>query len=126
MKLSLQLTGNKFNIYAIIKDDGSIPVLDYLDQLKTNDPPSFKSLLNLLKMHADHGPIKNAFKSRPIKGYNNLFEFKSKQGGRILYCYLPRGITVLIDGFPKGTPTKELFKNADEIKDQLERTQKNG
>ncbi len=120
MILSLQYLGERFNIYAIIDDDGSCPTVDFLEQVKQNDPTSHKSLVNIYTRHADHGPIKNIRKSRYVKGRRNrnLLEFKSNQGDRIIYFYLPDGKTVLTHGFHKGTPAEVEYRKAERIRDQ--------
>lgn len=126
MILSLQYLGERFNIYAIICDDGSCPAIDFLEQVKQNDPASHKSLVNIYTRHADHGPIKNIRKSKYVKGRRNLLEFKSKQGDRIIYFYLPDGKTVLTHGFHKGTPAEVEYSKAERIRDQYLREVGNG
>jgi hypothetical protein len=116
MILSLQYQGYRLNIYAIICDDGSCPAVDFLEQVKQNDPASHKSLVKIYTIHADHGPIRNIRKSRYVR--RNLFEFKSYQGDRIIYFYLPDGKTVLTHGFHKGTPAEVEYRKAEGIRDQ--------
>ena len=125
MKIELQYRGQKFNIYAIINDDGSIPAVEFLEQLKQSNPASHKSLVAVYKRHADHGQIKNTLKSRFIKGRVNLLEFKSRQGDRILYFYLPNRKTVLTHGFHKGTPAEAEYRRAERIRDQYLREVEN-
>ena len=104
MKLALQYQGQKFDIYAIVCNDGSCPAIDFLEQVKQNNPASHKSLVNVFKRHVECGPIMNEEKSRHIEERGNLWEFKSMQGDRLLYFYLPRRKTVLVHGFHKGVP----------------------
>ena len=124
MILSLQYLGERFNIYAIICDDGSCPAVDFLEQVKQNDLASHRSLVTTFKIHADHGPIMNERKSKYIR--RNLFEFKSTQGDRIIYFYLPDRKTVLTHGFHKGTPAQVEYRKAERIRDQYLREVGNG
>jgi hypothetical protein len=118
MRIEPQYKGQKFSIYAIVVDDGSCPTVEFLEQLKSNDIASHKSIVNILKRHAECGQILNTIKSRPIKGRNNLFEFKSKQGARLMYFYLPGRKTVLTHGFKKGAPAEEEYDKAEKMRDQ--------
>ena len=65
---------------------------------------SHKTLVAVLKLHADNGPIHNERKSRLLKGSDGIYEFKSRQGDRITYFYPSgeRGVTILTHGFHKG------------------------
>lgn len=118
MNISLQYRGQKYYVYAIVLNDGNCPVSDFMEQLKHNNPRSHKSLLNVIKRHAENGPIWNKKKSRGIEGFTNLWEFKSRQGDRILYFYLPNQITILTHGFHKGTPLKTECYKATRLRDQ--------
>ncbi len=44
MKLSLQYPGQKFDIYAIVLDNGTCPAVDFRDRLKRNNVASYKTL----------------------------------------------------------------------------------
>lgn len=122
MKLAIQYRGQIFTIYAIVRDNGSCPAVDFLERLKQENGSSHKSLVNLLIRHADHGQLANERKSRPIKGRNSkigrLFEFKTKQGDRLLYFYEQGQKTILIDGFHKGSPPQREYKKAEGMRDE--------
>ena len=118
MKLSKQISGQKFCIYYIVFDDGSCPAGDFLEQLKQNNVASHRSLVILLKRHAEYGQIMNERKSKCIEGRRNLFEFKSSQGDRLTYFYLKGWRTVLIHGFHKGAPAGTEYDRAERIRDQ--------
>ena len=118
MKLALQYEGKKFDIYAIVCDDGSCPAVDFLEQVKQNNPASHRSLVNVFKRHVECGPIINEEKSRHIEERGNLWEFKSRQGDRLLYFYLPGRTTVLVHGFHKGVPAKTEYAKAERMRDQ--------
>jgi hypothetical protein len=118
MKIVLQYKGQKFSLYAIVCNDGSCPSVEFLDELKKNDPSSHKSIVNIYLRHADFGQILNIEKSRPINGRENLFEFKSKQGARLLYFYLPGRRTVFTHGFYKGDPNEPEYDKAEKMRNQ--------
>ncbi len=126
MKIELLLRGQKFDIYGIRLNDGSYPVIVFLEQLKEKDIASHRSLVNVIQIHADYGPLLNETKSRPIEGRDNLFEFKTKQGARVLYFYLPGRKTVLTHGFKKGAPGKQEYAKAEKIRDQYLKEINNG
>jgi hypothetical protein len=126
MKLNLQYVGQVFRIYAIILDNGRCPVITFLEQLKRDNPASHRSLVLRFQRHADFGASHNKQQSRPITGRNNLFEFKSRQGDRILYFYLSGAKTVLIQGFHKGDPARSEFDKAENIRDQYLREEYGG
>lgn len=118
MLLKQQYKGAVFAIYAAILDDNSCPAIDFLETIKRSEPSSHKSITSLIERHADYGPIKNLKKSRSIEGYEGLFEFKSRQGARLIYFYLPGSRTILANGFCKGEPTKPEFQKAKQIRKQ--------
>lgn len=118
MKLSLQYRGRRFDIYAIVLNNGVCPAVDFRDMLKRNNIASYKSLVRIFTLHADYGPVRNITKSRAIKGRQNLFEFKSKQGDRLLYFYLSGHRTILIHGFHKGVSEEAEYDRAERIRNQ--------
>ena len=126
MRLKLQRQGRKFAIYAVLLDNSKCPAFDFLEEAKRNNPASHKSLVNILKRHADFGQIGNERKSRVLEGYRGLLEFKSRQGDRLLYFYLPDWKTILTHGFHKGAPEKAEYDRARAIKDQYLREEGNG
>ena len=118
MILRLLKSGVVFSIYAIVLDDNSCPADDFLKQLRHQDLASHKSLVNILTRHADHGEIRNKRKSRVIEDRNNLFEFKTYQGDRAVYFYLPGRMTVLTHGFHKGVSASAEYDRAEAMRDQ--------
>ena len=118
MILRLLKNGSVFNIYAIVLDDDSCPTDDFLSQLKHQDLASHKSLVNILTRHAEHGEIRNKRKSRVIEDRENLLEFKTYQGDRLVYFYLPRRMTVLTHGFHKGVLASAEYDRAEAMRDQ--------
>lgn len=126
MRLAIQYSGQKFIICAIVCNDESCAVVDFLEQVKRDNIASHRSLVNIIKRHADSGVIRNVRKSRVIRGRRNLLEFKSKQGDRLLYFYGPHGITVLVHGFHKGAPEQAEYDKAEAMRDQYLREVGNG
>ena len=118
MLLRLLKRGSVFSIYAIVLNDDSCPADDFLKQLKHQDLASHKSLVNILTRHADHGEIRNKKKSRVIEDRANLLEFKTHQGDRLVYFYLPGRMTVLTHGFHKGVPASAEYDRAEAMRDQ--------
>jgi len=126
MRLRLLQRGLIFSIFAVVLDDGTCLAEGFLEQVKQNDPASHKSLVNILTRHANHGPINNKKKSRVIGGRENLLEFKTTQGARLVYFYLPGGKTVLTHGFYKGAIASTEYDRAERIRDQYCREVENG
>ena len=118
MKLRLLKNGLVFSIYAIVLDNDFCPADDFLKQLEHQDLASHKSLINILTRHADHGEIKNKTKSRVIEDRKNLLEFKTYQGGRLVYFYSPGRRTILTHGFHKGVPASAEYDRAEAMRDQ--------
>jgi hypothetical protein len=126
MKLKLLKTGKMFSIYAVVLDNGTCPAWSFLEQVRRRDLASHKSLVNTLTRHADYGEIRNERKSRVIKGRRKLLEFKTNQGDRLLYFYLPDQKTVLTHGFHKGASESDEYDKAEAIRDQYSREEDNG
>jgi len=118
MRLQLVKSGSTLSIYAVVLDNGTCPAEDFLELLRQRDKASLESLVNLLTRHAEHGPIRNEKKSRAIKGKENLWEFKTRQGDRIPFFYLAGGKTVLTHGFHKGAPARTEYRKAEAIRDR--------
>jgi len=118
MRLRLVKGGSTLSIYAVVLDNGTCPAADFLESLRQRDKASHGSLVNLLARHAEHGPIRNEKKSRAIKGKVNLWEFKTRQGDRMVFFYLAGRKTVLTHGFHKGAPAKTEYRRAEAIRDR--------
>ena len=102
MAIELLMEGSAFTIYALIRNRGGVtycPVIEFLHEVSE---PSRKSLFAVMQQHAHRGPILNVQRSRPLG--NGIFEFKSRQGDRILFFYPEgqRGVTIVTHGFRKG------------------------
>ena len=112
MQTQLLLEGSAFAIYALRRSRAGVdhcPIVEFLEEISE---PSRKSLLAIIQQHADRGPILNIQKSRPLG--NGIFEFKSRQGDRILFFYPEgqRGVTILTHGFRKGAQVRTEIERA--------------
>jgi len=122
MKLRLVTKGRRFTLYAIDQSDDpsvlSCPVMEFLSDLKRSTLASHKTLVAVLKLHADNGPIHNERKSRVLKGSDGIYEFKSRQVDRIAYFYSSgdRGVTILTHGFHKGDNVRVQIRRAENLK----------
>jgi hypothetical protein len=118
MKLVPIMEGTKFKIWAVdISDNPSIkdcPAEDFILQMGET---SRKSLVATLKRHKDHGPVLNEEKSRYL--YQDIYEFKTRQGDRVYYFYDINQFTILTHGSvkPKGKQLSNEVSRAVEIKD---------
>lgn len=102
MDRHLLLVGLAYQVFAVSWSRAGIdhcPTLEFLEEISES---SRKSLLSIIQQHADRGPILNVQRSRHLG--NGIFEFKSRQGDRILFFYPEgqRGITIVTHGFRKG------------------------
>lgn len=118
MNLKLLYSGVRSKVYVLVLSDGSSPARMFLETLERNNPISHRTMMFRYTRHADHGPSKNIEHSRIIKGYKNLFEFKTKAGDRLIYFYHSRG-TILANGFHKGDPTKPEYGRAERYQAEL-------
>ena len=117
MKRKLLLEGLRFNIYGVVVTEGGLftcPAESFIDQMSE---ASRKSLLSVLHQHANGGPILNQQKSRMLR--NGIFEFKSRQGDRLLWFYPPAGRreTVITHGFHKGSRIDTEIRRAERLRD---------
>ena len=121
MKFRPQAKGRAFSIYALELDNGDCPAFDYLEDLKAADPKSHKRIISVLDHHAEHGPIRNHHISHELQGerYKDVFEFKSRQGARLFYCYLKGWITVLLSGCDKTDSPIPCYEKARRLRNQL-------
>ena len=110
------LEGTNFDISALIQRRGNeeyCPALEFIDQIAED---SRKSILSVIRLHALAGPILNEQKSRLLE--DGIYEFKSRQGDRLLYFYssLQRRLTIITHGFHKGARVKAEVDRAKEMR----------
>lgn len=120
MNLRLVRDGEKFRIFAVDLGEGetsNCPALEFIQGLPE---ASRKSLIAVLQLHAVSGPLKNTEKSRQVKGMDELWEFKSRQGDRLLFFYPKgeRGVTILTNDFHKGARVETEARRAQSIREQ--------
>jgi hypothetical protein len=119
MKLVPIIDGAKFKICAIdISDDPNNKVCPTEDFMKQMSESSKKSLAAILIRHKDHGPILNQEKSRFL--YQDIYEFKTRQGDRIYYFFDSDRLTILTHGSskPKGKQLSAEVSRAVDLKDR--------
>ena len=119
MKIREELQGDKKAIFSVVLDDGEIPAVEFLRQLKQSDLGSHKKMVYRYKRHAANGPTANKQHERHIASHGNLWEFKTPQGDRLLYFNHPDGLVVLTNGFHKGDPVNQQYDRAVEYRDQI-------
>lgn len=125
MRLKEQFRGEVCYIYALVLDNGDCPAEDFLEKVRKENFISYKGLVRVYTWHANfkRGVWFNPKKSKPIQGRRNLYEFKSKQGDRLIYFLLYGGRTVLTHGFHKGVPARREYDRGEQMRDQyLEET----
>lgn len=125
MRLIAVVTGPKFEVLAldISREPGisDCPATAFLDDLKSTMPAAYKSIVGVIRLHANQGPLRNEQKSRLLR--DGIYEFKSRQGARILWFYGQRGQTVLTHGFKKGVSLDPEIKRARDLRSDWEREQ---
>lgn len=106
MRLKFLRPGVKFSIWAIDLGEGATEDCPASTFISSLGPTDQGKLVQLLKLHADKGPVMNEQKSRHLR--DGIFEFKSG-GYRILWFYASDRRTVLTHHFSKGDKlTREL------------------
>lgn len=113
MRLKFLREGAKFSIWGIDLGDGTIedcPALNFISGLNKIEQGK---VLQLLKLHADHGPIMNQQKSRLLR--DGIYEFKSGRY-RILWFYMSGRRTVLTHQFEKGDSLEQEIDRAIRIR----------
>ena len=117
MRRKLLIRGHRFSIYAVVfaeRESYNCPSEAFIEQMSE---ASRKSMLNVLQQHAMGGPILNEQKSRLLK--DGIFEFKSRQGDRLLWFYSSegRGDTVITHGFHKGARVNIEIERAKRLRE---------
>ncbi|MFP3904894.1 MAG: type II toxin-antitoxin system RelE/ParE family toxin [Armatimonadota bacterium] len=94
--------GKEFEIWAIVRPDGSSYVKNFLTNL--DDEREAAKMRKLIRYFGDQGSIYNIKSSRSIQGENELFELKAGRL-RIMFFYDPlqRRRVILTHGFLKNT-----------------------
>ena len=114
--LRILMEGRNFDIYALTQrrdNQDYCPVLEFIDQIPE---ASRKSILNVIRSHALSGPLLNEQKSRLLE--DGIYEFKSRQGDRLLYFYsrVQRRLTIVTHGFHKGVRVRTEIDRAKDMR----------
>jgi hypothetical protein len=83
---------------------------------------SRQSLVRTITKHAERGPLKIEAKSRSLG--NGIFEFKTRQGDRLLYFYGGSRTTILTHGFRKGAKVSQERTRAEHMRRLWEEEQR--
>ena len=120
MRLKLQYQGVRFGLFVVELDNGEVPAHDFMAKLKARDEASHKRMVKVYERHANHGAWTTKRVSRPIETSDGIWEWKTPQGARLLYFYLPGFRTILADGLQKGEQLKPVVLRAENMKRALE------
>ena len=91
-------TGNRYDFYAL-EQSGKCEIIDFLRELERVNKREFEKLVRDFDWTSKNGLIKNPEKFKPLG--DNIYEFKTHGGVRVL-CFLDgRCIVVLTNGFMK-------------------------
>lgn len=112
MELVLLEEGPAFSVYALSWTRAGVDYCPAREFIAGMSVASRRSMLGVLRHHAETGPIPNTGKSRLLE--EGIFEFKSRQGDRLLYFYHPwqRGLTIVTHGFRKGARLRTEIERA--------------
>lgn len=105
--------GARFTIYALADDHGC-KLLDFLSEVDGTRPSEAAKLFRLIDFVAEAGPPRNEEKCRKLE--NDLWEFKTCGGIRVLWFYDAGQIIICSHGFIKQrqkTPRREIEIAAD-------------
>lgn len=98
-RVAVDVQGHLYARGPKLSDDPlDCPAIEFLGSL---EDASRKKVVNILRLHAEEGPIRNEQKSRLID--DGIYEFKTTDGIRLLYFFAPGHRTILTQGFKKGT-----------------------
>ncbi|MGA2445205.1 MAG: type II toxin-antitoxin system RelE/ParE family toxin [Opitutaceae bacterium] len=101
-----EILSPRFRIYAIGEND-SFPVVDFLEDLQQSNEDSYQTLIAVLEYVATQGPIINEKrKSRCVDRKHRIFEFKTKDGNRVLWFYDANSVIICVNGFSKPKPNR--------------------
>ncbi len=109
--------GQNFTVYTICRSEREDSfVKQFVDELEASDQ---KKIVKLIRLAANHGPLRNPEKCLPIRGEKNLYELK-EDFARIMFFYAGKGIMVLTHVFKKhsGPPLPVEIDRAKRLRDQ--------
>jgi hypothetical protein len=83
------------------KEGGRIPLMLWMRSLSTTERALAQGLVNQLELHGNELSFPY---TRALSGFPNLFELRTREGKvhlRVFFCYLPSGVSVMLDGLRK-------------------------
>jgi hypothetical protein len=84
----------------VLEHNGRIALMDFLSGLESSAHKEYVKIMALLARTADHGPMYGNYE-RFKRLRDDIFEFKTHGGVRILCFFDGRSIIVLTNGFKK-------------------------
>ena len=117
----------KFKLIAYEKENGEIPVEEFLDSI--NNPKMRAKIFGLLSILQEKGNMLREPYSKHLE--DGIFELRCKLGNditRVLYFFYYKEKIILTNGFVKKsqkTPKKEILIAKNRRKDFIERWMKN-
>lgn len=121
MQFKHQLSGKVFTVVALELDNGRCPAIAYLRGLKLQDETLHVSMHSRIKFRADNLNVSNRTWSRTLQGrrYRGLHRLIVK-GERLVYCFIPEGTVVLLDGYNKNDHEPSAWERTRRYKIELE------
>jgi len=108
MPITLIKEGNQFSVYAW-EDNNNCPLLEFLEKLEKESNSDEEKILNLIERTANHGPPSNEQQCKHLE--DGIYEFKARNGARVLWFYDKGKIIICTHGFVKKkqkTPREEI------------------
>lgn len=106
--------GSRFRILALGCDRSEgrekIPYLDFREQLARKRPRELEQLDRIFDRAKEHGPGFANFQARRLRDAE-VFEFRSRGGARLFWCFGPDRSIVCLNGYLKQgrrAPTREV------------------
>jgi len=102
MPIRTIIQGPRFRICAYEKGT-SCETLEFLKDLENNQPADHKRILAIIKKTADSGPPRNIEQCNSLSGEHadDLYEFKTPGGVRLLWFYDKGRLIICSHGFLK-------------------------
>lgn len=104
--------GRIYDIYAI-EDGGKCELLDFVELLSESAQAEYGKLIRLFDWTADSGVIKNEQKFKRLT--EQIWEFKTFGGVRVLCFFDDRRIIVLTNGFKKKKKYDDEIRKAENL-----------
>lgn len=92
-------SGPRFDVFVLDRGDHGRVDQPAWEWLRSLPPERRGRMLHIVQKHATSGPLLNVQVPRDLG--DNIYEFKTMAGDRLLYFYDPDRRTVLTNGFSK-------------------------